>query len=348
MAKKNIGVAPGTLVYTGKETDVRSKITLFQYNQLSGDEIDVKSDDQLDDLVNEKTNNWINVVSLNQESVIENVGNSFTVNRLLLEDVLNVNQLPKFEDFGEHIFVTLKMIRRVDTSGTIEDEHISFILGNHFLLSFQEKEGDVFEPVRQRLKVQTGKIRSRGIDYLLYALLDAIIDNYLLVTKSLEEHIENLEIEVFENDSDQVPKKIIALRNELNALRKHIQPTTILTQQLLKTESRLISEENAFFLADLNDHSNRAATRINEQKEVLASYMDLHLSLQGQRMNEIMKVLTIVAAIFIPLTFLAGIYGMNFNNMPELQYPLGYPILLGIMFTIGIALLVYFKRKKWL
>lgn len=348
MAGKNIGVAPGTLVYTGKETGLKTSISLIIYDVDRFNVLSIDTPESIKDTIDLSTKNWINIVGLNDEKIIEKTGDFFAVNRLLLEDVLNVNQLPKLDDFSEHIFVTLKMIRLMDDNFTIEEEHISFILGKNFLISFQEKEGDVFEPVRIRLQSQSGRIRTREADYLLYALLDAIIDNYLVVTKSLEERIEKLETDVFENESTEVPKKIIALRSELNTLKKYLQPCTILTQQLLKTESKLISGDIKQFLADLNDHSNRALNRITEQRETLSSYMDLHLSLQGQKMNEIMKVLTIVAAIFIPLTFLAGIYGMNFSYMPELGFQWSYPILLTTMLIIGVGLILYFKKKKWL
>ncbi len=348
MHHNNLGLAPGSLVYTGKQKNVATTISLTSFAGEFLEEIKEIEVSDIKALLKPNHANWINIVGLSEVEKITQIGQLFEINNLLLEDALNVNQLPKTEELGDHLFVTLKMLSITDEPNTYQDEHISLILGDGYFISFQEKEGDVFDSVRNRIRNKYGKIRNRGNDYLLYALLDAIVDNYLLITKQFEEKLEALEIEVFSNTSDNISKRIIDLRKQLNRLGKFIKPTTSVTQNLLRSETELMFEEIDPFLSDLNDHSKRASDRITEQKEAISSYMELHLSLQGQRMNEIMKVLTIVAAIFIPLTFLAGIYGMNFSYMPELQYQWSYPILLSTMLILGIGLVFYFKKKNWL
>ena len=346
--KEKLGTAPGTLIYTGVHKNEPIETQFISYN---GDFIaeTTHSSYQREEFdLRENAVNWINVTGLHDQSVIAKLGTDFNIHLLALEDTLNTSELPKSEEFEDHLLFTLKMLSVQDGIETTEPEHVSLILGRNFLISLQEKKGDVFEGVRNRVRNKHGRIRARGNDYLLYALLDTIVDNYFLIVDAYQTKIDQLEIRILSQEDENALNSINDLKKQLIRLRKFIQPLEIAVQDIMKFESEFVDESIWHFFEDLRGHISHISLLVNEQRDSLKSLTDLHISLLSNEMNKIMKVLTIVAAIFIPLTFLAGIYGMNFEYMPELKLPWAYPTLLSLMLLTGILLIVFFKRKKWL
>ena len=343
---KKAGLAPGTLLYTGEHSDNPVVVNAIQYNPESFIEEVITNADGVYSAIRGDKVNWFNLTSLHNTDIIASIGSQFSVNNLALEDALNTSELPKSEEFEHQLFITLKMLKSV--KGKVEVEHISLILGENYLLTLQEKSDDVFDGVRNRLRIAYGKIRSRGHDYLLYALLDAIVDNYFLVLDEFTGDIDQLEQDIIEENNRDTLNEINELKKEVIQLRKYLVPLDLAVQHITKHESEFISDEISHFFEDLKNHLTQIVNQLNDLRDALKSLTDLHISLLSNEMNQVMKVLTIVSAIFIPLTFLAGIYGMNFQHMPELQYPWAYPSLLGLMLATTIGLVFFFKHKKWL
>lgn len=345
--KQTIGQAPGTLIYTGKKTVEKISLESFSYNE---DELDRKESQNLDDctaILKDQRVNWLNVDGLHNTELINEVGKNFELHPLLLEDVLNVEQRPKYEAFDQYLFFTIKMIHCGD-HGQIEYEHLSFVLGKNIVISFQEKPEDVFGLIRERLVNSFGKIRQRKVDYLFYRFIDTIVDNYYLVLDNFAERIENLEDEVMENPSTKTLQKLQGIRKELIFLRRSVYPLRESLGNLIKGESPLLKKETEKYLADVYDHTIHVIESLETYRDLLGGIMDLYMNSVSNRMNEIMKVLTIMSTIFIPLTFIAGIYGMNFEYIPELKYPWAYGAVWILMLFIAIMMLIFFKRKKWL
>jgi magnesium transporter len=320
-------------VYSYNETQIETKKT-FNWQ-------DIKS------VCNDERVNWINVAGLSNEAIIDEVGRSFDLNSLLLEDILAVDQRPKAEDFGDHIFFTIKMFHD-RTSNGIEFEHVSFVLGENHVLSFQEVEGDIFNLLRERLVNSFGKIRQKKADYLFYRFIDTIVDNYFLVLDSLAEKLEELEEEVMDRPNNHTLQKLQRVRKEIIYLRRSIYPLRESINFLLKSETKLISRETERFLTDVYDHTIQVIESLETYRDLHSSIMDLYMNMASNKMNEIMKVLTIMSTIFIPITFIAGIYGMNFQNMPELAYDWAYPAVWLLMLLVVIGMLFFFRYKKWL
>lgn len=343
---EKVGLAPGTLIYTGTHTTDSIKNEWIQYSTegLVEKTFDEYSHSNFN--IDPHKVNWVNLVGLHNHELIAKLGQDFNIHPLALEDALNTSELPKAEEFDDHLFVSIKMLRI--NGDSFEEEHVSMALGQHFIISLQEKSGDVFEGVRNRIRVQHGKIRSRGNDYLLYALLDTIVDNYFLVLDALTTKIDELEQRIIEENPRNILSEVNDLKKEQIRLRKYIIPFDLAIQNLTKFESNFVSDEISHFYEDLKNHLNQIVIHLSDQRDALKSLTDLHISLLSNEMNQIMKVLTIVAAIFIPLTFLAGIYGMNFEYMPELSFKWAYPTLIGIMLTTGLGLVAFFKHKNWL
>jgi magnesium transporter len=290
---------------------------------------------------------WVNVEGLHEPAILEQVGGRFGFHRLVLEDVLSPRQRPKVEDYGDYVFIVLKMLDyRVDTKAILA-EQVSFIVGNRYVFSFQERAGDVFEPIRQRLREAKGRLRSRGPDYLVYALLDAVVDSYFRILELMGDEIERLEELALDDPPPEVMHGIHDLRREMLIVRRAVWPLRESIGVLARGEIALIGTDARVYLRDVHDHAVQAIDTVETLREVLSSAMDLYLSAVSNRMNEVMKVLTIIATIFIPLSFFAGIYGMNFDYMPELSVPWAYPTLLVAMISAGGAMLLYFKRKGW-
>jgi magnesium transporter len=280
--------------------------------------------------------------------MIEKLGSFFHVHPLILEDVLSVNQRPKMEDAGDILYIVLRMLQFDDEKREIISEQVSLILGKNFLFTFQEKAGDVFEPVRDRLRQYKGRIRTMGADYLAYALLDAIVDNYFLVLEKLGDQIENLEELLVNNPTEETLITIHKLKREMIFLRKSVWPLRETISGLERSESPLIQKSTGIYLRDVYDHTIQVIDTVESFRDMVSGMLDIYLSSVSNRMNEVMKVLTIIATIFIPLTFLAGIYGMNFEFMPELGWKLSYPLVWLFMIGVAILMIFYFRRKRWL
>lgn len=345
--KKTIGQAPGTLIYTGKRQSDNITISLFSYDE---SEIQEHHSDQLEeclDRIDHTKVNWINIDGLSNVDLIKNVGTHFNLHPLLLEDILNVEQRPKFEEYDSHLFFTIKMFQAGE-NGRIDYEHLSFVLGNNIVISFQETTEDVFNLIRERLRTAYGKIRQKKADYLFYRFVDIVVDNYYFVLDHFAEKIENLEDEVMEKAETSTLQKLQTIRKELIYLRRSVYPLRESLNGIAKSETKLLTKETERFFDDVYDHTIHVIESLEIYRDLLSGIMDLYMNTVSHKMNEIMKVLTIMASIFIPLTFIAGIYGMNFEYIPELGYRNGYFAVWVLMILIVVIMLLYFKRKKWL
>lgn len=289
--------------------------------------------------------NWINVDGLNNQDIIEKIQTHFCLHSLLIDDVLS-DQRPKMEEFDDYLFFALKMLYRIDGKD-IHYEQISFVLGHNYLISFQEKEGDLFDGFRERIRLDQGRVRKREADYLLYRLIDIIIDNYYTVLDHVGDRIEEIEETVYENPSNKTFNDIQLIKKQLIFLRKVLYPLRDALSKMVKGESDFIKDENTHFYADIYDHVVHLVDSIDTYKDLTSGLLDIHINAMNTRMNEVMKVLTVISTIFIPLTFIVGVYGMNFDYMPELRWTNGYFGVWGIMIMIVLGMMAYFKHKKW-
>jgi magnesium transporter len=344
--KKKAGSAPGTLVYTGHDREEPVRISIVEYDEEKVVE-GVLTEPDFEGARGRPPVTWINIDGLNDLDLIQKVGNVFDLHPLTLEDLVSTGQRPKHEEYDDYLFVVLRMLTLEEESWRVNSEQVSLILGDGYVLSFQERTGDVWDPVRERIRTGT-RIRKRQSDYLAYALIDAVVDHYFHVLERIAERVEELEVEVFKTPEIETMHAIHNLKHEMLVVRRAVWPLRELTSALTRTESPLISEETQIFLRDVHDHTVQVIDTTETFRDMISGLMDLYLSSVSNRMNEIMKVLTIMASIFIPLTFLAGVYGMNFQFMPELSIPWAYPALLGLMAAVGLGLVAFFRKRGWL
>ena len=343
------GLPPGALIHIGERKREVPKITILDYDEAQFQEREAKSAEECFPFKEKPTVTWINVEGLHQVEVLERLGGCYGLHPLVLEDILNTDQRPKMEDYGEYIYVVLKMLNYDDKSGQIEAEQISLILGQNFVLSFQEgKEGDVFGLLRERLRGGKGRIRKMGADYLAYSLIDSVVDHYFIILERLGERVEFLEEELVTEPTTKTLQEIYNLKREMIFLRKAIWPLREVISGLERGESSLIQQNTQIYFRDVYDHTIQVIDTIETFRDTVSGMFDIYLSSVSNRLNAVMKVLTIIATIFMPLTFLAGIYGMNFKYMPELEWRWGYPLVWMVMIAIGIFMLIYFRKKKWL
>jgi len=344
---RNTDLPPGTLIHIGTRKTEKVKITLIEYDESDFQEKEVKSVEECFPF-KDRPITWINVDGLHRTEIIKKIGSYLKVHPLVLEDVANTGQRPKTEDHEDYLFIVLKMFRYDRNEDQIVTEQVSIILGSNYVVSFQEREGDIFNAIRERLRNGKGRIRKMRADYLAYSLVDTVIDHYFTILERLEENIESLEEELLENPTAETLQGLHSLKRELAYIRKSIWPLRELVSALERSESKLIQENTHLYLRDAYDHTIQVIDTVETFRDLLSGMLDLYLSSISNRMNEVMKVLTIIATIFIPLTLIAGIYGMNFRFMPELEWQLSYPIILLAMTFVGVLMLVYFKRKNWL
>ena len=345
---KKAGLPPGTLVHIGEKKAAVPKINVMDYDEAHFQENEIKTIEECFIFKDKPTVTWINVDGLHQVEILEKLGECYGLHPLVLEDILNTDQRPKMEDYGEYIYIVLKMLDYNDKSNEIESEQISLILGPNFVFSFQEREGDTFNPIRERIRNSKGRIRKMGADYLAYTLLDSIVDNYFIILEKLGEKIEFLEEKLVTHPTSEILQVIHHLKREMIFLRKAVWPLREVVSGLGRGESSLIKESTKVYLRDVYDHTIQTIDTIETYRDMVSGMLDIYLSSVSNRLNAVMKVLTIIATIFMPLTFIAGIYGMNFKYMPELEWRWGYPAILLIVVFIGVSMLIYFKRKKWL
>jgi magnesium transporter len=345
---KKAGLPPGTLVHLGEKKVEKVHISYIDYDEKNIQEKHISKIEDCFPLNATPTVSWINIDGLHEVEILEKLGRQFELHPLMLEDILNTDQRPKFDDFDKHIFIVLKMLSFDEETQAVESEQISLVLGENFVISFQERVGDVFDPIRERIRNDKGRIRKMGPDYLMYALLDAIVDNYFLILEKLGDKIEGMEDELVGNPTQKTLQQIHYLKKEMIYLRRSVWPLRELISGMERTESSLIKKSTNAYLRDLYDHTIQVIDTVETFRDMVSGMLDTYLSSLSNRMNSIMKVLTIIATIFIPLTFVAGVYGMNFVYMPELKWRWGYPAVLLVMLIIVAAMLLYFKRKKWL
>lgn len=352
-SSKARGMAPGSLIHIGEKKTEKVRISIIDYNKKKIEEKEVKNIEKCFSFKKKPTTTWINIDGLHNIDIIEKLGNHFEIHPLILEDILNTDQRPKIEDFERYIFFVLKMLYVDEKKQEIHSEQVSLILGKNFVISFQEGIGDVFDSVRERIRNGKTRIRNRGADYLAYALLDAIVDGYFGILEKIGDKVEDIEDNIISNPEPKLLQEIYNLKREMIYLRKSVWPLREVINNLLREESKLIRESTRIYLRDLYDHTIQTIDTIETFRDMISGMIDIYMSSVSNKMNEVMKVLTIFAAIFIPLTFVAGLYGMNFSpdaspfNMPELNFYLGYPIVLIAMIIIGITMLIYFQKKKW-
>ena len=346
--RKKAGSPPGTLIHVGETRAETVKITVIDYDAESCREREIQQIEDCFYLKDTSTVTWINISGLHQIETIEKIGKHFELHPLLLEDVLHTNQRPKIEDFGEYLFLVLRMLFCNGVKDEIESEQVSFFVGSRYVISFQEKEGDVFDPVRERIRHGKGRIRKCGTDYLVYTLIDAIVDHYFINIEKTEEKIDLIEEEVLTNATPETLQKIHTIKREMIFMRKSVWPLREVISTFERAESPLVKETTTIYLRDVYDHTVQIIDTIETFRDVISGMLDVYLSSISNKMNEVMKVLTIIATIFIPLTFIAGVYGMNFKYLPELEWKWGYYSVWLFMLAVGISMGLYFKRKKWL
>lgn len=320
-------------------------LELISYNQEHYNRFDQASIDTLLKEMKPDHVNWINLDGLTDATVIEKLQSNFSLHALLVEDIL-IDQRPKAEEYDDYLFFTLKMLFKIDKD-KIEYEQISFVLGTNYLLSFQQFAGDLFDPFRERIRQDLGKVRKKKADYLLYRLIDIIVDNYYVVLDNIGEQIEEIEDSIHTDSSERTFHRIQSLKKELIYLRKSVHPLREALSTVIKGETSFVEEENFRYFSDVYDHTVHLIDSLDTYKDLTASLMDIHINTMNRKMNEVMKLLTVITTIFIPLTFIAGIYGMNFEYMPELRWEYGYPAVLVTMGIVFIGMIVYFKKKKW-
>ncbi len=340
------GLPPGSLIYVGKEAPVISSIEIIDYNKDVERTLRVKTIKELGKYKKTKTVSWINITGLGNTDEIKEIGKEYGLHNLLLEDVLNTNQRAKLDEYEDHIFLVFRMFYyRVKE---IHSEQISLVIGKNYVLSFQETEGDIFDPIRARIKTGKGKVRKMGSDYLGYCLLDTVVDHYFSIMESIGDELEELEDELIKNPNEDTLQKLYRIKQNMLLLRKSVWPLREAISKFQRLENKNISETTRLYLRDVYDHTIQVIDNIETYRDMTAGMIDIYISSSSQKLNEIMKVLTIIATIFMPLTFIAGVYGMNFDFMPELRWKYGYLIIMSIMGLIGGSMVYYFKKRHWL
>lgn len=344
---KKTGLPPGTLVHVGEKKIERVKIKIIDYSESTLQEMEAENAEECFPFKDKSTVTWLNITGVHQTDVIEKIGGLFEIHPLVMEDIVNTNQRPKIEAFDDYLFLVLKMLYCDNNNTEIRDEQVSLILGHNFVISFQEREGDVFNSVRGRIRNGKGKIKKSGSDYLVYSLVDAIVDNYFIILEKIGDKIEELG-EAVENPDPHTLSRVHKLKWELLFLRKSVWPLRDVVSFLQRDESKLIKKPTKLYIRDVYDHTIQVIDSVETFRDMVSGMIDVYLSSVSNRMNEIMKVLTIFAVIFIPLTFIVGIYGMNFEYMPELKWRWGYRFIWLVIITVGGSMFIYFKRKRWI
>jgi magnesium transporter len=347
-SSKMVGLPPGTLVHIGEKPTGKVRITVIDYDEKHVIEKEVQTVDECLPFKDTPTVTWINIDGVHQEDIVEQIGKCFDIHPLTLEDIMNTGQRPKLEDYGNYLYIVLRMIYPDAKGKEIRAEQVSLIIHSNYVISFQERMGDVFDSIRERIRSGKGRIRKMGSDYLAYALIDAVVDSYFVISEKFGERIGDLDEELVTNPSSETLRGIHKLKRELLFLHKAVWPLRGVINFMEKAESQLVKKTTGIYLRDVYDHTIEIIDTTEMFRETLSEMVDAYLSSINNRMNEIMKVLTVIATIFIPLTFIASIYGMNFSWMPELEWPEGYHIVLLVMAALAGLMLIYFKRKKWI
>ncbi|WP_319478449.1 magnesium/cobalt transporter CorA [Marispirochaeta aestuarii] len=345
---RRIGTAPGSIIDEPSNGSQPVEMGLFRYNADSVEQRQLAAEDSLEDLAQENRILWLDIPGVHDSVLLKRVARRFDIHPIAAENIQHTGQRPKADEYGEQLFLLLHMLTWNGQDKTIETEQVSIISGKGYVISFQEHPGDVFDPVRRRISEGLGRVRRMGADYLSYSLADAVVDNYFLVLEDLQEEFEKLEEQVLFEDGPDPSAQVHSLTRELLSLRRAVWPMREAASSLMRGQVPAISEDVQIFFRDLHDHVVQIIDWIELMRDSLKGLMDSYQSRVGNSTNAIMRVLTIVATIFIPLTFIVGIYGMNFQRMPELSWPLGYPLVMALMAMVALGMLFYFKKKKWL
>jgi magnesium transporter len=352
---QKIGLQPGAVVYIGDppKEPVSIDIGVIDYDKTEFRQFKTMSVEECFPYRDSQTVTWINVNGIHDVNVVEKLGSHFGIHALVLEDIANTGHRPKFEEGDKYVFLVVKMLS-LNNEGQIKSEQVSIVFGSNYVISFQERKGDVFDPLRDRLKKTVPRIKFMGADYLAYAMVDAIVDHYFCILEDLGERIQNMEDELAENPRKEDLSAIHELKRELVYMRRAVWPLREVIGGLDRLESELIHDYTELYIRDLYEHTVQVIDTVETFRDMVAGLLDIYLSSMSNKMNEVMKVLTIIATLFIPLGFLAGVYGMNFNtesspfNMPELGFKYGYPLFWLLVLLIAGGLIIFFRRKNWL
>ncbi len=353
-ASNKIGLKPGAVVFVGEKKVEQVKIKIIDYDDTNLNESEPVSIEECFPFRDTPTVTWINIDGLHEEHLVEKIGRHFSMHPLVLEDIVHTGQRPKLEVSDDYIFIILKMLYSDKDNGDIISEQVSIIFGKNFVISFQEQEGDVFHLVRDRLKKTVPRVRFMSADYLAYTLIDAIVDHYFIALEEIGAKVEAMEDVLIDNPKPRDLENIHDLKRQLISMRKSTWPLREVIGGLERMESSFVKDTTRPYIRDLYEHTVQVIDTVETFRDMVSGLLDIYLSSVSNKMNEVMKVLTIIATIFIPLGFLAGVYGMNFDtsispfNLPELRFPYGYIMFWGMAILIGGGLFIFFKKKKWL
>jgi len=345
--KEHIGLSPYALVFRGQKKSEKSLLNVIDFNLEEVKELELVSTTEISSFKNSKTLSWLNVDGVDNVAVMEELAKVYTLENNILSDVMNPSVRPKVQEFGEGVFITIKMLQYIDKTNVLNADNLSLIVTNNTLISFQEQHGTIFEPIRDRIRKHKNKIRTSGSDYLAFALLDVVVDNYIYVIGLLGDKIENLEEEMTNNPKKELLDKIKSLKIELNFLRKNIKPAKEMILNLAKLESDFIQLNNKLHFKELQDNIDEATELSDSYREMLYDQLNIYHTMMSTKLNDIMRTLTVFSVIFIPLTFLVGVYGTNFAYLPEKDWHYGYFAMWGVMIITTLFMLWYFRRKKW-
>ena len=346
-SQQKTGQPPGKLIYIGDASDAPVHISVFDYDTDHFEEKTFTNPEDCFKYKNTLTSTWINIDGVHRTDLVEKVGKHYGINTLVLEDVVNTNSRPKIDDFKEYVFVILKMLSYDRVNSSMKIEQVSLIIGKNFIISFQEDSSDLFDGIRARLRDPDSRTRRLGIDYLAYCLMDRIVDEYFLIIEAMGDELEKMEDEVSGNPSKEFLTRFNDLKHDSVYLRKSVWPLREVINYLLRNEVSLIKQEVLPYFRDLYDHTIQVIDTTETYRDLFSDMMDLYLSRLSLRMNEVMKVLTVISTIFIPLTFIVGVYGMNFHYMPELSWHYGYFMVWGFMLLVAAGMILYFRSRRW-
>ncbi|RYD81606.1 MAG: magnesium/cobalt transporter CorA [Sphingobacteriales bacterium] len=340
------GLPPGSLIHTGERKVENMAINVLDFTANGFEEKEIKDIEELRNYVGKDSTTWVNIDGLHDTESIEKIGKIFDIHALVLEDILDTDHRPKAEFYDGYAFIVIKMLNYNSQRDIFENEQLSMVMGKNFVLTFQEEPGDVFDTVRARIRKGL-KVRQHGPDYLAYTLLDLIVDTYFHMLERMGEWIEDMELNIIRNPNRRRTLEINELKHDLNFLRKNIWPVREVAHVLQRHEEDLITRETQIFLNDLYDHIIQVIETVETYRDMIGNLMDLYLSNISYKMNEVMKTLTVITSLFIPLTFITGLYGMNFTNMPELHTKYGYYVVLGVLALVATGMIMFFRRRGW-
>ncbi|HXH19111.1 MAG TPA: magnesium/cobalt transporter CorA [Chitinophagales bacterium] len=345
---KKVGLPPGSLVYIGPERTHKPKITLFNYTPERYIEKTVDSIEECLPFKDEKSVTWVNVDGVHYVELIEKIGSIFELHPLLLEDVVNTHQRPKMDEFDDHLFMVLRMLTYDEEKKCIASEQVSIVLSKKFVISFQEDEGDLYDPIRARIRDNKSRIRDFGTDYLVYRIMDVTVDHYFVLMEKLGEKIEHLEEKVLHHPPQTILEEIQNLKKDLILMRRSVYPLREVLAALTRDDNKLILKKTQKFIRDVHDHTVQVIETLEMFRETVNGLKEAYHSHINIEMNKTIQTLTIITTVFIPLSFIASIYGMNFKYMPELESHYGYPAVIVVMACVAILMMIFFRRRKWL